>query len=195
MKRMFDLVIAMILFVPALCFIGALSLLIAVVNRYSPFYVQERIGRHHRSFKCYKLQTMRPAADASMIGDREKDHERATRLGDFIRDHGWDELPQLINIIKGDMSFIGPRPLLPRTYERIINKNPDLADAISVWRVKRELLRPGVSGVHQTKTGTTASLLACDAEYSGLTTKRGILILWRTALVFVCGKRLILGAG
>lgn len=91
----------------------------------APIYVQERIGKHGRSFKLYKFRSMIPNAEDmldSLLKQNEmegpafkmKDDPRITRFGRFIRMTGIDELPQLWNVLKGDMSLVGPRPPLPR---------------------------------------------------------------------------------
>lgn len=91
----------------------------------SPIFVQERIGRDGKPFRFYKFRSMQPNAEAmleALMAQNEmdgpvfkiKDDPRITRVGKFIRKTSIDELPQLLNILKGDMSFVGPRPALPR---------------------------------------------------------------------------------
>lgn len=91
----------------------------------SPFYVQDRVGRDGKIFRFIKLRTMVPKADTMLDGLLDKNEmdgpafkmkndPRITRLGRFLRRSGMDELPQLINILRGDMSIVGPRPALPR---------------------------------------------------------------------------------
>lgn len=125
-KRVFDIVFAVIgiavLFVPLLI----ISLIIVIDSPgASPVYVQERVGKDGRKFRFYKLRSMIPHAEQQLddLLDRNemegpafkmKDDPRITRFGRFIRRTSIDELPQLLNILKGDMSFVGPRPPLPR---------------------------------------------------------------------------------
>ncbi len=128
-KRCFDIVFSVIallvLFVP-LCIIA----LIIVIDSpgASPIYVQKRVGKNGKEFRFYKFRSMVPNADAmldSLLDKNEmegpafkiKEDPRITRFGRIIRRACIDELPQLINIIKGDMSFVGPRPPLPREVE------------------------------------------------------------------------------
>ncbi len=126
LKRCFDIVFSVIallvLFVP-LCIVA----LVIVIDSpgASPIYVQKRVGKRGREFKFYKFRSMVPDAESmldSLLDKNEmegpafkiKDDPRITRFGKFIRRACIDELPQLINILKGDMSFVGPRPPLPR---------------------------------------------------------------------------------
>ena len=96
-------------------------------------FTQERIGRDGRPFRLYKLRTMRLANDSQ--GRPLPDAERLTSLGTFLRATSLDELPQLINVLKGDMSLVGPRPLLPRYLPRY---TPEQA--------RRHEVTPGITG-------------------------------------------------
>ncbi len=128
-KRSFDIVFSVIalvlLFVP-LCIVA----IIIVIDSpgASPIYVQTRVGKDGKEFKFYKFRSMVPDAEAmletlldknEMIGPafKMKEDPRITKFGKIIRRSCVDELPQLINILKGDMSFVGPRPPLPREVE------------------------------------------------------------------------------
>lgn len=113
------------------------------------FYVQERIGKNGKKFRFYKFRTMRPDAESeleSLLPDNEmqgpvfkiKNDPRITRVGRFLRKSGMDELPQLINVIKGDMSIVGPRPALPREVEQY-----------SEYDKQRMLVLPGLTGYWQ----------------------------------------------
>ena len=86
-----------------------------------PIFSQERIGRNGKPFKFYKFRSMCPNAEAKLddlLDQNEMDGPRITRVGRFIRKTSIDELPQLWNILKGDMSIVGPRPALPREVEQ-----------------------------------------------------------------------------
>ena len=105
-----DVAVALVLLV-LLSPIILLSLLIQWIEiGLSPIFFQERPGRNEKIFKIFKLKTMneKRGADGELLEDRL----RITRLGAFFRSASIDELPQLINVLKGDMSFVGPRPLL-----------------------------------------------------------------------------------
>lgn len=128
-KRIFDILFSLlgllVLFVPL--FIVALIIVIDSPGA-SPIYFQERIGKNGKSFKFYKFRSMIPHAEdmlEELLDQNEmsgpafkiKEDPRITRVGHFIRKTSIDELPQLWNVLKGDMSLVGPRPPLPREVE------------------------------------------------------------------------------
>ncbi|MHB9054298.1 MAG: sugar transferase [Thermoleophilia bacterium] len=111
-KRLLDMVASVILLVPALPLIFILGLLVRLDSRGPAFYVAERLGRNGRIFKMYKLRTMKhlPAAEGNGLPLTHAGDLRTTGLGRLLRRIKADELPQIINVVKGDMSFVGPRP-------------------------------------------------------------------------------------
>lgn len=125
-KRLFDIVFSFLGLVVLLVPMGVLSLVILIDSPgASPIYVQERVGKNGRRFKFYKFRSMVVNAD-KMLDDlmdknemegpvfKIKEDPRLTKVGKFIRRASIDELPQLFNILKGDMGFVGPRPPLER---------------------------------------------------------------------------------
>ena len=108
LKRCFDLAFAVMLLPLALCICIPLSFAFAVTTGERPVFRQWRTGLQRRPFKIWKLRTMTEARCTS--GNLLSDAERITLIGRFIRRFSIDELPQLINILKGEMSFVGPRP-------------------------------------------------------------------------------------
>lgn len=102
-------------------------------NQGKPFFFQERPGRDGRIFKIVKFKTMNDKKDAN--GNLLSDAERLTPIGSFVRKTSLDEIPQLINVLKGDMSLIGPRPLLVQ-YLPLYNEH----------QVRRHEVRPGITG-------------------------------------------------
>lgn len=106
---------------------------LAVANAGQPFFFQTRPGKHGRLFRIVKFKTMTDAKDAT--GELLPDAERLTAIGSFVRKTSLDEIPQLINVLKGDMSLIGPRPLLP---EYLSLYSPEQA--------RRHEVRPGITG-------------------------------------------------
>lgn len=125
-KRAFDIVSSIIGLIILLLPLLIVALIIVIDSPgASPIYVQERIGKNGRKFKFYKFRSMTPNAEQmldSLLEKNEmegpafkmKDDPRITRFGHFIRKTSIDELPQLWNVLKGDMSLVGPRPPLPR---------------------------------------------------------------------------------
>lgn len=133
-KRLFDFIISGV----ALLLIGWLILLITVFLHFAnkgagAFFLQERPGKDTKLFKIIKFKTMTDEKDSE--GNLLPDQDRITKVGAIVRKLSIDELPQLINVFKGDMAFIGPRPLLPEYIP---------------WYTEREQLRhtvrPGISG-------------------------------------------------
>ena len=172
LKRTLDLVATLVGGIFALPLIAALSLLVWAESGGSIFYADQRLGRDGKLFPCIKFRTMVPDAEDALrrllkenAAAREeymryhklRDDPRVTRIGRFLRKTSLDELPQLWNVIRGDMSLVGPRPYLPRESEDI--------GAIQV-----EILRvlPGITGPWQVsgRNGTTfAQRVNMDARY------------------------------
>ena len=109
-KRAVDVVLAPLMFVCCLPLLVVAAMLVMVESMGSPFYSQDRVGIDGRVFRLYKIRTMYKGADASGFRTQQSD-ERITTIGRFLRTTKIDELPQLWNVICGDMSLIGPRPL------------------------------------------------------------------------------------
>lgn len=133
-KRLFDLCIAVV----ALLLIGWLLIIIAIwlhfVNKGAgAFFLQERPGKDAKIFKVIKFKTMTDERDAQ--GNLLPDAQRLTKVGRFVRSTSIDELPQLINVLKGDMALIGPRPLLVQ-----------YLPLYSAEQARRHEVRPGISG-------------------------------------------------
>ncbi len=154
LKRASDVLLALVLL-----FAGApLVALVALAQRLSgagpTFYVQTRVGRYGRPFRMFKLRTMRLDAEASGPRWATPDDARRTRLGVFLRRTRLDELPQALNILRGDMSFVGPRPERPEFVAELERSVPFYA-----WR---HLVRPGLTGWAQINYPYGAS--AADAE-------------------------------
>ena len=135
-KRLMDVAVAVVLLV-VLSPIIVISLVVQWIEiGSSPIFFQERPGRNEKVFKIFKLKTMneKRGADGELLADRY----RITRFGGFFRSASIDELPQLVNVFKGDMSFVGPRPLLV-AYLPLYN----------IYQKKRHLVRPGITGMAQ----------------------------------------------
>lgn len=159
-KRLSDLVISLVL----LCVLFPLLLVIAVVvaidTKASPLFVQERVGKNNVRFKMLKFRTMQVDAPANVATHKLKNADQyISKIGAFLRKTSLDELPQLLNIFWGDMSLIGPRPVVPS--ER------DLVSLRSVNGANR--VRPGLTGWAQVngRDGVPVTEKAMlDAHYS-----------------------------
>ena len=133
-KRLFDFFIALI----ALLLIGWFLILVAIFLHFAnkgagAFFTQDRPGKNGKIFKVIKFKTMTDERDES--GKLLPDAQRLTKVGKFVRSTSIDELPQLINVLKGDMSLIGPRPLMP-SYLPLYSKE----------QMRRHEVRPGITG-------------------------------------------------
>ncbi len=190
LKRGFDLAIT----VPVLLALAPLMLLVMLAVRLdSPgpvFFTQQRMGRGNRLFSMLKFRSMRSdLCDASGNRSTGRDDDRITRVGRFIRSTSIDELPQLLNVLKGDMSLVGPRP----------HALGSLAGTQLFWEVDprywhRHACKPGITGLAQIRgyRGAThesadlANRLHADLEYlSGWSIRRDVAILLRTVKVLV----------
>lgn len=134
MKRILDIVVSLTLLVVLLPLMSALAVLIYRRMGAPILFRQERPGRDAQLFTLYKFRTMR-AQPSDGADDGADDGARLTRLGRLLRQTSLDELPQLYNVLRGDMSLVGPRPLLPAYL-------PYYTD----WEQDRHAVRPGITG-------------------------------------------------
>lgn len=172
MKRLFDLVIALPLAIVAIPVVCVMALAIRAETPGAPIFLQRRVGRDGRVFRLVKLRTM--YADTRHVASHEVSRSAITRLGAINRRFKIDELPQLINVIRGDMSLVGPRPCLPVQVELVDERRSRGVDR----------LLPGITGISQVR-GLDMSdprlLAISDAEYLGSWSIRtDLAILWRT---------------
>ena len=164
-KRLFDLAFVAVIAIPVTLVLAILSLLIAM-DGHSPFYVQKRLGLHGKVFRMYKLRSMVPNADkvlaAYLAGNPEaraewnrnqklKNDPRVTWIGRLIRKTSLDELPQFLNVLKGEMSVVGPRPMMC--------DQQDLYPGKEYYE-----MRPGITGAWQTSVRNESSFRQ-RAEY------------------------------
>lgn len=179
--RVFDLVLAVLGLL-----VGAPLMLVlylgGLIDTGSPLFFQERIGRHRRPFMLVKFRTMRVGTPS--VGTHLADAAAVTRWGAFLRRTKLDELPQLWNVLKGEMSLVGPRPCLPNQTELIAAR-----ERLGVFRA-----RPGITGLAQISgiDMSTPELLAqTDARMlQELTLPAYLLYLWKTATGAGRGDRL-----
>ena len=132
-KRLLDLITASIGFILLFPVFAVTWLILMIKNNGSAFFFQERPGKNERIFKIIKFKTMNDKKDAN--GELLPPGERLTKTGIFVRKYSLDEIPQLLNVIKGDMSLIGPRPLLIRYLPRY-----------NAFQKQRHNIKPGITG-------------------------------------------------
>lgn len=133
-KRVIDFTIALIVLLAIWPILLVIYIWLAIANKGAgAFFFQERLGKNGKIFKVIKFKTMTDERDVQ--GDLLPDADRLTPVGRFVRSTSIDELPQLINVLKGDMSLIGPRPLLVQ-YLPLYNKE----------QARRHEVRPGITG-------------------------------------------------
>lgn len=138
-KRLFDILVSLIVIVPFLPVWLVLALIVKVTSPGPVFFLQDRPGKDKKIFKVYKFRTMRPGSEKMVKGvEVMKDDDRVTAVGRFLRRSKLDEIPQCLNVLKGEMSLIGPRP------ERVASL-ADYDEEIS----KRLNMLPGMTGLAQ----------------------------------------------
>lgn len=172
LKRLFDVVLSFVTIVLLIPLWIAVAIAIKMDSEGPVFFCQERLTRNGKQFKMYKFRTMIVNAEHSGTGlFNYVNDPRVTRVGRFLRDTSIDELPQLLNVIKGDLSIVGPRP--PVTYE--------LGDYMTLNRKykKRFSMRGGITGLAQVKGRNENSWdekVTYDNQYISLFEKQGIWI-------------------
>jgi undecaprenyl phosphate N,N'-diacetylbacillosamine 1-phosphate transferase len=132
-KRIIDLLLSLLGFIFLSPIFFLLVLVLLYINKGKPFFFQSRPGKNEKIFKIIKFKTMTDEKDND--GKLLPDFERMTKIGNFVRKTSLDEIPQLLNVIKGDMSLIGPRPLII-AYLPLYSKE----------QAKRHDVRPGITG-------------------------------------------------
>jgi undecaprenyl phosphate N,N'-diacetylbacillosamine 1-phosphate transferase len=138
-KRLIDIIFSLIVFIVLLPIWIIVAILIKVTSPGPVFFLQDRPGQYKKIFKVYKFRTMRLGSEKMVKGQEVmKDDNRITSIGKFLRRSKIDEIPQVLNVLKGEMSLVGPRP------ERIASLE-EYDDEIS----KRLNMRPGMTGLAQ----------------------------------------------
>ncbi|UKM63969.1 sugar transferase [Flavobacteriaceae bacterium GSB9] len=147
-KRIFDILFSAIGLVVLSPLLIIIAILIKLDSKGPVFFIQGRVGKNNKDFNIYKFRTMRTASDKKGLLTLGNNDSRITKIGYFLRRYKIDEFPQLINILKGDMSFVGPRPEL-RYYVNFYNE-----DDMSIFQV-----RPGITGLASLKYRNEVELL------------------------------------
>ena len=187
-KRVMDLALSIVSLPVVLPILLIASIAIKLDTPGPALFIQERIGQHRRHFRLYKLRTMVADAeelkasvlDAHTIHFKTLDDPRITRVGRFLRKTSLDELPQVFNVIRGEMSLVGPRPtsLNLATYES--------------WHERRLEVRPGITGLWQVRGRNAMTFderVKLDLEYiDTLSFANDLKLLFQTVLVVITGK-------
>ena len=170
-KRCIDLICSMIGFIVLSPFFLVIYIILLFTNNGKPLFYQKRPGKDEQVFHIMKFKTMTDAKDKD--GKLLPDEERLTALGDFMRRTSLDEIPQLLNVIKGDMSLVGPRPLR-------VHYLPYYSKAESI----RHTVRPGITGLAQVSGRNSLNWddkLAFDIKYvENITFLNDLMILLKT---------------
>jgi lipopolysaccharide/colanic/teichoic acid biosynthesis glycosyltransferase len=192
-KRAFDIIVTLLVLPFAAPVAAIMAAVLAIELRGNPMFIQDRVGKDGKVFRMYKLRTMHHANPGdpqphvvddwgsfvfSPPGERDP---RLTRWGEFARKTSIDELPNLINVLKGEMSLVGPRPELPE----LVAQYPDEYH-------RRHAVRPGITGLAQV-TGrsdlTYQEIATYDLRYvDSHSVMTDIHILWKTITVVVTGN-------
>lgn len=192
-KRAFDVAVTLLLLPVALPAVALMAAILAIELRGNPFFLQQRIGLHGRPFTMYKLRTMRHATGGSREERNVADWRtfvfspagyrdpRLTRWGEFARKTSIDELPNLLNVLKGEMSLVGPRPELPE----IVRQYPE------AYHRRHDVL-PGIAGLAQVNGRsdlTYDEIVTYDLAYvDNHSLMNDLHILWRTAVIVATGE-------
>jgi lipopolysaccharide/colanic/teichoic acid biosynthesis glycosyltransferase len=191
-KTLVDRVLALLLLIPGLPLMGLLVLLIRVTSRGPGLYRQVRVGKGRRQFLMYKLRTMRIDAEAGTgpVWSAAGADSRVTYIGYWLRQWHLDELPQLFNVLKGQMSLVGPRPERPEFVAVLAEQIPGYLDRLQVL--------PGITGLAQVNLPPDTDLesvrrkLVLDREYiatTGLLLDQRILLCTLLRVLGLRGER------
>ena len=148
MKRILDIFVSTVGLFLLAPFFAVIGVLVKVTSPGPVFFRQERVGQHGRTFRIYKFRTMEDGAHKRGSHVTSRKDNRITRVGGFLRRHKLDEFPQLINVLQGDMSLVGPRPEVPRyvkeypqDFAQLFARKPGMTHRVSLMlRHEEEIL-------------------------------------------------------
>ncbi len=144
-KSISDFLIASLCLALLLPVIAILALTIKLTGKGPVIYSQKRIGKYGRPFMIYKFRSMKSEKDHEMSLISGREDKRITSLGRFMRKHKFDEIPNLVNVLKGEMSVVGPRPEQPYYIDQILEREPQYKQL--------QLIKPGITSWGQVKYG------------------------------------------
>ncbi len=181
LKRTIDVLLSFLLLVVLAPVFGLVWLLLRLTTEGSPIFRQRRVGLAGKEFTLLKFRTMVPDADEYEVAPLERDDPRVTGVGRFLRRTSLDELPQLVNVFRGEMSLVGPRPEMPFIVEQY-----------NRWQLRRLDVRPGITGLWQVM-GRKDLPLHENIEYDFYYIRNQSLmldfaILLRTVLIILRGR-------
>ncbi|MFT8320310.1 MAG: sugar transferase [Bacillus sp. (in: firmicutes)] len=183
-KRALDFILATIGILVSMPIIVVFAALIRIETPGSPFYIQQRVGKGGQYFHLIKLRSMRIDAEKDGAKWAETNDPRVTKVGAFIRKTRIDELPQLLSVLRGEMSIIGPRPERPCFTAKFDREIAGFSN--------RLIVKPGLTGLAQVNGGydiTPKEKLTYDLEYiKTLTFKLELKILLKTVKVILTGE-------
>ncbi len=181
-KRLFDIILSLVLFVPAsLVLLCGIIFVACVSPEASPIFKQVRVGYKRKQFTLFKLRSMTNERDTN--GELLPDEKRLKKWGKIVRATNMDELFQIWNILKGEMSFIGPRPILPK--EMLVMTDSE--------QTERQSMRPGITGweaVHEGESSTRREMAEKDLYYvRNWSLKMDWLVFYKTIQIVLGFKR------
>ncbi|MHB9009858.1 MAG: sugar transferase [Limisphaerales bacterium] len=191
MKRLLDVILAFIALVLAMPLLILVSVAIVVDSGWPFIFCQRRVGMGRREFKIYKFRSMFVSTGSECGSFDAGNCQRVTRIGRFLRKLKIDELPQLWNVIIGDMSMVGPRPEVPKwvavypeQWQRVLKVRPGITDPASIlFRNEEEVLRQSADPERAYMEMILPQKLRLYQEYIAKRSTIGDLhILWRTIL-------------
>ena len=187
-QRLVAIVVSLLLLLIMLPFIPLIALIVKLTSPGPAFYSQKRVGKNGVVFNCYKFRTMRADAEADSGPTWASDSDpRITSIGHFLRAVRLDEIPQLWNVLRGDMNFVGPRPERPEFETSLANEIP--------YYYLRRVIRPGITGWAQINCGYGASVeqskekMRYDLYYiKNMSLTLDLLITFQTVKTVIFGK-------
>jgi len=157
-KRILDIIVSFVALIVLFPLMSLIALAIKLDSKGPVFFRQERVGKDGKKFRIVKFRTMIEGAESMGTGIKTSpDDYRITRVGRWLRLFGFDELPQILNVLKGEMSLVGPRPTIPAQVQ-----------AYTAYQRQRLLMKPGITGLAVIRGRNALSWderIDCDVEY------------------------------